>query len=96
MSLSYKTSILACQRMVDSKHFSTSTVTRQIRQRKVVAKAKGVRKLLLVKRQTVFFDCKSVQLRASSLSLVCCTAWSRSGVNDSSFLSIRDFAAAIL
>ena len=51
MSLSYKTSLLACQRMVDSKHFSRSTVTREIRQRKVVAKAKGVPKLLLVQRQ---------------------------------------------
>ena len=50
MSLTYKTSILECQRMVDSKHFSTSTVTREIRQRKVVAKAKGVPKLLRVLR----------------------------------------------
>ena len=53
MSLSYKTSLLACQRMVDSKHFSTSTVTREIRQRKVVAKANGVPKLLLVHRQVL-------------------------------------------
>ena len=67
MSLSYKTSLLACQRMVDSKHFSTSTVTREIRQRKVVAEAKGVPKLLLVQRQTVFFDWNSVQPRAGSL-----------------------------
>ena len=66
MSLRYKTS-LACQRMVDSKHFSTSTVTREIRQRKVVAEAKGVPKLLLVQRQTVLFNWSSVQPRASSL-----------------------------
>ena len=33
--------------MVEDKHFSTSTVTREIRQREVVAKAKGVLKLLL-------------------------------------------------
>ena len=46
--------------MVDSKHFSTSTVTREIRQRKVVAKAKGVPKLLLVQRETVFFDYNSI------------------------------------
>ena len=71
--------------MVDSKHFSTSTVTREIRQRKVVAKAKGVPKVLLVQRQTVFFDWNSVQPRAivAPLSLVCCSAWSRSGDNDS-------------
>ena len=96
MSLSYKTFLLACQRMVDSKHFSTSTVTREIRQKKVVAKAKGVPKLLLVQRQTVNFDWNSVQPRAGSLVPFCCTAKSRSGDNDSSILSIRDFAAALL
>jgi len=82
--------------MVGSKHFSTSTVTREIRQREVVAKAKGVPKLLLVQSQSVFFDWNSVQPRAGCLSLVCCTAWSRSGDNDSSILSIQDFAAALL
>ena len=35
-------------------------------------------------------------LELAPLSLVCCTAWSRSGDNDSSILSIRDFAAALL
>ena len=50
MSLSYKTSFLAGQRMVDSKHFSTGTVTREIRQREVVAKAKEVPKLLLIQK----------------------------------------------
>ena len=33
--------------MVDGKHFSTSTVTREIKQKEVVAKAKRVPKLLL-------------------------------------------------
>ena len=51
MSLSYKTSLLAWQRMVDSQHFSTSTATREIRQREVIAKAWGVPKLLLIRRQ---------------------------------------------
>ena len=40
--------------MVDSKHFSTSTVTREMRQREVVVKAKRVPKLLLVQSQSVF------------------------------------------
>ena len=98
VSLSYKTSLLTWQRVVGSKHFSTSTGTREIRQREVVAKAKGVPKLLLVQSQSVFFDWNNVQPRAGSLSLflVCCTAWSRSGDNDSSILSIRDFAATLL
>ena len=88
--------------MVDSKHFSTSTVTREIRQREVVAKAKGVPKLLLVQSQSVFFDWNSVQPRAGSLvpfplsATPLGRAWSILGDNDSSNLSIRDFAAALL
>ena len=61
--------------MVDIKHFSNGTVTREIRQREVVAKAKGVPKLLPVQRQTVFFNWNSVQPLAGSLvPFVCCTA----------------------
>ena len=60
--------------MVDSKHFSTSTVIREIRHREVVAKAKGVPKLLIVQRQSVFFDWNSVQPRADSL-VPCLLHW---------------------
>ena len=67
MSLSYKTSLLTRQRMVESKHFSISTVTREIREREVVAKTKGVPKRPLVQSQSVFFDWNSVQPLAGSL-----------------------------
>ena len=69
--------------MVDSKHFSTSTVSREIRQREVVAQAKGVRKLLLIQRQTVFFDWNAFSHELALLSLVCYTSWGRSGDNES-------------
>lgn len=69
ISKSYKTSFLAWQLMVDSKHFSTGTVNKEIRQREVVAKVKGVPQLLLIQKQTLLLDWNSIQPRAGSFIL---------------------------